>query len=90
MHAHIATAEEHAQGYAICGCEKYAFVWKADWVRWFPRGYHGELCPECGALLEPVGRLAEIVGFRSIKWPDDAAVGEAAQAVALPRPETYP
>jgi DNA-directed RNA polymerase subunit RPC12/RpoP len=50
----------------------------------------GDLCPECGALLEPVGRLAEIVGYRSIKWRDDSAVGEAAQAVALPRPETYP
>jgi hypothetical protein len=27
----------------------------------------GELCPGCGSLLEPVGELAEIVGFRSIE-----------------------
>jgi len=27
----------------------------------------GDLCPGCGSLLEPVGELAEIVGFRSIR-----------------------
>jgi len=27
----------------------------------------GDLCPDCGSLLEPVGELAEIVGFRSIR-----------------------
>jgi hypothetical protein len=26
----------------------------------------GEVCPGCGSLLEPVGRLAEIVGFQTI------------------------
>jgi hypothetical protein len=90
----------------------------------------GDLCPDCGALLEPVGQLGEVIGFRSIKSRDDSAVGEAAgtreriagrvddflarraailalarldaerwvdeggsfqaEAVALPRPETYP
>ena len=33
----------------------------------------GDLCPGCGSLLEPVGELAEIVGFRSIKDRDCAA-----------------
>jgi hypothetical protein len=33
----------------------------------------GDLCPSCGALLEPVGELAEIVGFQSIKPRDGAA-----------------
>jgi hypothetical protein len=33
----------------------------------------GDLCPGCGSLLEPVGELAEIVGFRSIKSRDGAA-----------------
>jgi hypothetical protein len=33
----------------------------------------GDLCPGCGSLLEPVGELAEIVGFRSIKSRDSAA-----------------
>ena len=35
----------------------------------------GDLCPGCGSLLEPVGELAEIVGFQSIQpragTPDD-------------------
>jgi hypothetical protein len=26
----------------------------------------GDLCPDCRSLLEPVGKLAEIVAFRSI------------------------
>jgi hypothetical protein len=33
----------------------------------------GDLCPGCGSLLEPVGTLAEIVGFRSITSRDSAA-----------------
>jgi len=37
----------------------------------------GDLCPECGSLLEPVGELAEIVGFRSIKPRDNQADGGA-------------
>jgi hypothetical protein len=51
----------------------------------------GELCPECGGLLEPVSDLADVVGFRRItrrvdlpEFPDlpDVAI---AQAAALPR-----
>jgi hypothetical protein len=37
----------------------------------------GDLCPGCGAPLEPVGELAEIVGFRSIKPGDNAPDGDA-------------
>ena len=37
----------------------------------------GDLCPGCGSLLEPVGELAEIVGFQAIQQraraPDDGA-----------------
>jgi hypothetical protein len=36
----------------------------------------GDLCPGCGSLLEPVGELAELVGFRlirSAKTTDGAA-----------------
>jgi hypothetical protein len=32
-----------------------------------PADLVGDLCPGCGSLLEPVGRLAEIVGFQSIR-----------------------
>jgi hypothetical protein len=42
-----------------------------------PTDLVGDLCPECGTLLEPVGELAEIVGFRSIKPREDAADGDA-------------
>jgi len=33
----------------------------------------GGRCPGCGSLLEPVGELGEIVGFRSIDSRGDAA-----------------
>jgi Zn-finger nucleic acid-binding protein len=33
----------------------------------------GELCPACGAVLEPVGELAEVVGYRSIETHGDPA-----------------
>src|SRR5947209_8592660 len=33
----------------------------------------GDLCPECGLLLEPVLELAELIGFRSIRTVDSAA-----------------
>jgi hypothetical protein len=33
----------------------------------------GDLCPGCGSLFEPVGELAEIVGFRAIKHRGSAA-----------------
>jgi hypothetical protein len=42
-----------------------------------PADQVGELCPGCGSLLEPVGDLAEIVGFRSIKAADGAPAGDA-------------
>jgi hypothetical protein len=37
----------------------------------------GDLCPECGSLLEPVVTPAELIGFRSIKSRDNDATGEA-------------
>ena len=39
----------------------------------------GDLCPGCGSLLEPVGELAEIIGFQAINprvgAADDRAPG---------------
>ena len=35
----------------------------------------GDLCPGCGSLLEPVGELSEIVGFRAIRLRDEAGDG---------------
>jgi hypothetical protein len=57
-----------------------------------PQGVVADPCPQCGSLLEPVGELTEIVGYRMITpragdWADDGG-GLQAEAVALPRPET--
>ena len=38
-----------------------------------PADQVGDLCPGCGCLLAPVGELAEIVGFRSIRTRHGAA-----------------
>jgi hypothetical protein len=48
----------------------------------------GELCPSCGGLLEPVGTLVEIIGFRRITRRPAVLEDEIAQAAALPRPPT--
>jgi hypothetical protein len=45
----------------------------------------GELCPDCGGLLEPVGSLVEVVGYRHITLRDEPPV-DIALAAALPRP----
>lgn len=41
------TASEQEKGYAICDCGKFAFVFRAELLRWKPKDYHGELCSEC-------------------------------------------
>jgi hypothetical protein len=55
-----------------------------------PADLVGDLCPRCGSLLEPVGELAEIVGFQSIR-PRNSAADDGGifspEAVALPKPE---
>jgi hypothetical protein len=48
----------------------------------------GELCPDCGGLLEPVGSLVEVVGFRRITRRPDVYQADIAQSAALPRPTT--
>jgi hypothetical protein len=52
-----------------CKTRLYSAAGPADLV--------GDLCPGCGSLLEPVGELAEVVGFRSIRSRDRAADGGA-------------
>jgi hypothetical protein len=42
-----------------------------------PADLVGDLCPGCGSLLERVGELAEVVGFRSIRSHESAADGSA-------------
>jgi len=52
----------------------------------------GDLCPGCGALLEPVGELAEIVGYQAIKSAHDLGGNFQALAaeIALRRPGENP
>lgn len=48
----------------------------------------GDLCPTCGALLEPVESLTEVVGYKRVALRDTEPAIPFAQAVAaaLPRP----
>ena len=48
----------------------------------------GDLCPACGALLEPVGSLHEVVGYKRVALRDTEPAIPFARAVAaaLPRP----
>jgi hypothetical protein len=40
----------------------------------------GDLCPECGSLLEPVADLAQLVGFRSITSRDRSTAGPQSES----------
>ena len=43
----------------------------------------GDLCPVCGSLLEPVGDLGEIVGYRVIESPDSSSHSGASRTGQL-------
>ena len=53
----------------------------------------GDLCPECGSLLEPVAELSELVGFRSIRLRDgdgeDAAEEPGAHQLIADRVDDF-
>jgi hypothetical protein len=40
-----------------------------------PGNLVGDLCPGCGSLLEPVGELSEVFGFRHITSPEAVTDG---------------
>jgi ribosomal protein S27E len=50
-----------------CKTRQYCAAGPADGV--------SELCPGCGSLLEPVGELAEVFGFRHITSRENVAEG---------------
>lgn len=56
------TGAEHAQGFYVCECGKFAHVFRASVVAKLPRGYSGELCPECNLWMCSVEKLRE-AGF---------------------------
>jgi hypothetical protein len=43
----------------------------------------GDLCPVCGSLMEPVGDLGEIVGYRVIESPGSSSHSGASRAGRL-------
>jgi hypothetical protein len=49
--------EEFEQGYAICNCGKYAYVFRAATLARLPKGYNGDLCKECSCLMVAVEML---------------------------------
>lgn len=51
------TKEEHAQGYMICECGKYAFVFRASVLLRLPVGYDGEICPDCRLWMVAIDKL---------------------------------
>ena len=44
-------------GYEICECGKFAFIYKAGIIKLLPKGYDGELCPECNLWVCAVDKL---------------------------------
>lgn len=53
------TAREMKQGFVVCECGKFAHVLRPDILRKLPKGYHGELCPECNLFMCSVEKLRE-------------------------------
>jgi hypothetical protein len=43
----------------------------------------GDLCPVCGSLMEPLGDLSDIVGYRVIESPNGASHSGASRAGRL-------
>jgi len=80
----IGTTQEQAQGYAICDCGKFAFVWRAELLRWMPPSYHGEFCQECSTWTCSVEKLkmAEDAKLRG-ELPDRRFKDEAQQSTSL-------
>jgi hypothetical protein len=42
-----------------------------------PAELDGDLCPDCGSLLELVENASDVLGFRSIEWRADSSDPEA-------------
>lgn len=57
MTARRMTEQEHQQGYGVCDCGLFAFVWRAELLRWMPKDYHGELCHDCGSWMCSLAKL---------------------------------
>ena len=60
MQARRLTAEDIHNGYVICGCGQYAYIFKDEVMRRLPAGYNGELCPDCKLQVVPVEKMIEL------------------------------
>lgn len=63
---------------AACRIRLYSAAVPAEMV--------GDLCPTCGALLEPVDSLAEVVGYKRMTLRDADVEIPFAEAVAVAMP----
>lgn len=59
------------QGYTVCGCGKYAHVYRASTLRRLPKGYNGELCEECSCWMVAVEKLRPDAGGSAHLMGDD-------------------
>ena len=58
MSARILSQLDYKRGFIICDdCCERAYVFNSERLRELPKGYCGELCPDCGALMVPVNLL---------------------------------
>jgi hypothetical protein len=58
MTARILSQLDYQRGFIICDdCDRYAHVFNVAALRELPKGYSGELCKDCGALMVPVNLL---------------------------------
>lgn len=57
MAARHPTREDLDRGYMICGCGKFAHVFRASVLTTLPKNYHGERCPECNLWMVGVDKL---------------------------------
>lgn len=55
--AKLVTNEDHGRGYVVCGCGKFAHVFRAAVLKQLPKGYDGELCQECSCWMVSVEKL---------------------------------
>jgi hypothetical protein len=49
--------KEFDQGFVICECCKFAYVFRANVLRQLPDDYHGELCPKCNLWVVSIEKL---------------------------------
>lgn len=62
VHAKKMTAQEEKQGFVVCPCGKYAYIFRAAVIALLPDDYSGERCLECGLLMYDIEKLR-------IGWP---------------------